>query len=154
MTSSSPLLCPFRHLEGSPGWSPSLLLSTSGTKSAPLTGLLLRCLLCQVFEGPAFLLFSSWVLLCGERESIEMTPTLMHDSAVSPCLQAARVSSTGVCHHHLPLHIPWSCLHAVNSRPQPEIAPQPVRSSSQQLCLLGNPHPCLGCLWLRQRLSV
>ena len=131
MTSFSPFLCPFMHLEGSPGWSPSLLLGTSGTKSAALTGLLLCCPICQVFEGPDFLLFSCRVLICGEREATEIIPTPMHDSAVLPCLQAAWFSSTGICHHNLPLHILWGCLYEVNSRSHPETAPQSVCFSFQ-----------------------
>ena len=77
---SSPLLHPFRHLEDSPGWVPSVLFSTAGTYRChcpppPRWGLALMSehqalkglhwlgsfsvvQTCQVLEGPASLLFS------------------------------------------------------------------------------------------------
>ena len=42
----------------------------------------------------------------------------------------------------------------VNSRLCPGIAPQPLHSSSQLLCLSGGPCPYPGYIWLQQGLSV
>ena len=39
----------------------------------------------QVLDGPASLLFSYLKLACGERGTMVMAPTPMHDSAVSSC---------------------------------------------------------------------
>ena len=61
---------------------------------------------------------------------------------------AAWLSSTGISHHSLLPHIPSICLSAVNSSPLPGIAPQSLNSSSQPLCLLGDPSPCPGYVWL------
>ena len=54
---------------------------------------------------------------------------------------------------HLLPHIPLIHLSAVNSSPCTGIAPQSLNSSFQPLCLLGDLHPCSGCVWLRQGLS-
>ena len=43
---------------------------------------------------------------------------------------------------------------SLHSSPCPGIAPQSLSSSSQSLRLLGDLHPCPGCVWLRQELSV
>ena len=64
----------------------------------------------------------------------------------------AQLSSTGISHHSLPPHIPEIHLSAVYSSPCPGIAPQSLNSSSQPLCLPGDPHPCPGYVWLWQGL--
>ena len=50
-------------------------------------------------------------------------------------------------------HIPPVVLSMVNSSPRHRIPPQSLNSSSQLLCLLGDLHPCLGYVWVRQGLS-
>ena len=59
---------------------------------------------------------------------------------------AARLSSTGISHHNLLLHIPLIRNSAVNSSPRLGIAPQSLYASSQQL-------RSLGYVWLWQGLS-
>ena len=59
---------------------------------------------------------------------------------------AAWLSPTGISHRSLLPHVPSGHLPTVNSRPHPEIAPQPLCSSSPPLCLLGDPCPCLRVL--------
>ena len=52
LASLSPKLCPFRHLEGSLAWGPSLLFNASGTyRGSPWLGFysVVQCL--QVFDG-------------------------------------------------------------------------------------------------------
>ena len=51
-------------------------------------------------------------------------------------------------------HIPPVVLSMVNSSPRHRIPPQSLNSSSQLLPLPGNPHSCLGYVWLWQGLSV
>ena len=65
---------------------------------------------------------------------------------------AAWLSSTGISHHNLLLHIPSICLSTVNSSPCPGIAPQSLNTSSQLLRLPGDRHHCPGLEWLRQGL--
>ena len=82
-----------------------------------------------------------------------MAPPPMCDSAVSPCFH----DCLAFLHRHFPS---WSPSHPrihlsiVNSSCHPEIAPQFLNSSSQPLHLPGDLHPCPGCVWLRQGLSV
>ena len=57
LVSLSLLLCPFRHLEGSLAWAPSLLFSAQHW--GILGGVLLCCSLPQALDGPTYLLFSS-----------------------------------------------------------------------------------------------
>ena len=66
---------------------------------------------------------------------------------------ASWLSSTGISHHDLLPRNPSIPLSAVNSCPCPGIAPQSINSSSQPLCLLGDPSPCPGYVWLWQGLS-
>ena len=66
-----------------------------------------------------------------------MAPPPRRDSQVSPCFHGCRLSSTGISHHSLLLHIPSIHLSAVNSSPCPRIAPQSLNSSSQPLRHLG-----------------
>ena len=54
----SPKPRPFRHLEGSLAWGPSLLLHELGTERGTLGGVLLCSLLRQVLDRSASLLFS------------------------------------------------------------------------------------------------
>ena len=99
---------------------------------------------CQVFDGPASLLFSRQVLACGKREVMVMAPSHTHDSAVSPCFHGC----LAFLHRHFPPHlfphVPLVWPSAVNSIPHPGIAPQSLSSSSQLLHLLGDLHPCPG----------
>ena len=55
LVSVSPYLHPFRHLEGSLAWGPSLLFHASGTQRGPLAGVLL----CRL--GPQALKGAPWV---------------------------------------------------------------------------------------------
>ena len=63
-----------------------------------------------------------------------------------PAFMPTWLSSTGVSHHSLLPHVLLGHLPTVNSRPQPGIVPQSLCSSSQLLCLLGDPCPCLRVL--------
>ena len=67
---------------------------------------------------------------------------------------AAWLSSTGISHHNLLPHIPLICLSSINSSPHPGIAPQPLNSSSQPLCLPGDLRTCLVYVWLQQGLIL
>ena len=58
--------------------------------------------------------------------------------------RAAWLSSTGISHHNLLLHILSMCLFAANRSPRPGIAPQSLNSSFQPLLLPGDLHPCRG----------
>ena len=51
LASLSQELRPFRHLEGSLAWGPSLLFGVSGTQRGPLAGVLLGRLAHQTFKG-------------------------------------------------------------------------------------------------------
>ena len=51
LASLSSYLCQFRHLEGSLAWGPSLLFGESGTRKAPLTGVLLCRWAHQALKG-------------------------------------------------------------------------------------------------------
>ena len=57
---------------------------------------------------------------------------------------ASQLSSTGISHHNLLLHILSMCLFAANRSPRPGIAPQSLNSSFQPLLLPGDLHPCWG----------
>ena len=57
---------------------------------------------------------------------------------------ASQLSSTGISHHDLLLHILSMCLFAANRSPRPGIAPQSLNSSFQPLLLPGDLHPCRG----------
>ena len=71
-----------------------------------------------------------------------------------PYFHGYLVCSTDISHHDLLPHIPSIHLSTVNSSPHLGIAPQSLNSSSQLLPLPGNPHSCLGYVWLWQGLSV
>ena len=115
-----------------------------------------RVLLCksvrQAFDGPASLLFSCPLLVCGVSEAMAMAPPSTCDSAALPCFHGC----PAFLHRHFPLQspqIPSTCLSTVNSSAHPGIAPQSLNSSSQPLCLSEDLHPCLGYVWLWQGLS-
>ena len=55
---------------------------------------------------------------------------------------AAWLSSPGISHHNLLLHVPLVRLSTVNTNPHPRIAPQSPNSSSQLLSLPGDLRPC------------
>ena len=60
-----------RHLNGHPGWGPSLLFSESGIWWASLSIAQLQ------------------MLVCGEREAMVIAPPPTHDSAISPCFHGS-----------------------------------------------------------------
>ena len=126
----------FRHLRGTLG------------------GVLLWSLVPQAFDGPASLLFSCqcWCV-GGERlwwwfHPLHVTQQYLLASMTS------WLSSTGISYHNLLPHIPSIRLSTVNSSPPPGTGPQSLNSSSQLLHLPGDRHPCPGCVWRRQGLSV
>ena len=129
-----PLPHPFRPLEGSPDLGPSLLLSTA------------RCLkgqpLCCSAAGAGL-----W-----EREAKVMAPSL--HAAVSPCLQGC----LAFLHRHFLPQSPPACPLGPSPHHQPQtsswIPPQSLHSSPQLLCLLRDPCPWLGYVWLWQGFSV
>ena len=139
-------------------------------RGAPLTGVLLcssahqslkgvpwvgscSVVQCQVFDGPASLLFSCrcW-RVGGERLWWWLQPLRMTQQyhLASMC---ARLSPTGISHHNLLPHFPWICLSAVNSSPHPGIAPQSLNFSSKPLHLPGDLCLCPSYVWLWQGLS-
>ena len=74
-----------RHIEGRPGWGPTLHICTSGTEKGTLDGVLLCSSVRQAFDGPAHLLFSCRCWPCEQRDAMVMAPPPPCDSAVSPC---------------------------------------------------------------------
>ena len=82
-----------------------------------------------------------------------MAPPPVHDSAVRLASMATWLSSTGISHHNLLLHIPSIHVSAVNSSPLTGIALQSLNSSSQLLPLPGAMHSCPEYEWLQQGLS-
>ena len=100
-----------------------------------MSGVLLCSSVCQVFDGPASLLFSCQCWHAGGREAMVMAPPTTHDSAALPCFHGfpPQAIPTTI----LP-HIPLAHLSAVNSSPHPEIALKFLLSSSQLLHLLGD----------------
>ena len=93
------------------------------------------------------------MLACGEREAMVMAPPPSVAQQYRLASTAAWLSSTGTSHHHLLPDIPLICLSTVSSGPLPVIAPQFLNSSSQLLCLPGDPRPCRGYVWVQQGLS-
>ena len=102
--------------------------------------------------GQALCCFAA-VLVCGKGEAVAVAPPLRVTQRYRLASGAAQLSSTGISHHSLLLHIPLICLSIVNSSPHSGIAPQSLNSSSQLLCLPGDLHPCPGYVWLWQGLS-
>ena len=60
----------------------------------------------------------------------------------------------GISYYSLLPQTPLGHVSIVNSRLHPGITPQSLCSSSQLLCLLGDPCPCPEYIWLQQGLSV
>ena len=115
-----------------------------------MVGVLLCSSVCQVFDGPASD-FGTW----GERGYGDgSTPTC--DSAILHCFHGC----LAFLHRRFPPQSPPSPplpsirLSTVNSSPCPGIAPQSLNSSSQQLCLPGDLHCCLGYVWLQQNCLI
>ena len=148
-------------------WGPSLLFSVRHIEGAPLAGVQLCRSMRQALKGARWVGSSSVVQcirrLMGQplyssaadagvwgREAMVMAPPPTPDSAVSPCFHGCPAFSTGMSHHsHLP-HLPSINFSGVNSSPRPGIAPHSPNSSSQPLCLPGDPRPCTGYVWLQQ----
>ena len=91
------------------------------------------------------------MLVCGEREAMVMALHVIQQYHLAST--AAGLSSTGMSHNNLFPHLPSIHLSSVNSSPRPVIAPQSLNFSSQPLRLPGDLQPCLGYVWLQQRLS-
>ena len=122
------------HIEGPPGWGPTLQFSG------------------EAFDGPAYLLFSCRCCRLG-RERLWCwlyTLRVTQQYRLLPWLPGfpPQAFPTTVFPH-----IPLICLSTVNSGPRPGIAPLSLNSSSQLLHLLGDLHPCPGYVWLQQGLS-
>ena len=84
------------------------------------------------------------MLVCRERGYDDgSTCSVWQHYCLAP--MAVQLSSTGISHHNLLLHIPLIHLSAVNSSP----APQSLNSSSQPLCFLGTciPVPVQGTMY-------
>ena len=87
------------------------------------------------------------------REAMVMVPPPTHDSAVLPCFHGC----PSFLHRHFQPQSPPS--HPLNpslcsqNSPRPGVVLQPLKSSSQPLCLPGDLHPCPGYIWLWQGLS-
>ena len=86
--------------------------------------------LCQAFDGPAFLLFSCRRWCVGREILWWWLHSLRVTQQYHLASMAAQLSSTGISHHSLLLHIPSIRLSAVYSSPCPVIAPQSLNSSS------------------------
>ena len=81
-----------------------------------------------------------------------MAPPAMRDQALSPCFHGCLIFPH---RHFLPQPPPSHPLFsAVNSSPRPGIAPRSLNSSSQLLRLPEDLQPCLGYVWLWQRLIL
>ena len=137
------LLDPFRRLQAPKLGSLSVAHCIRDLKIT-LAGILLCCFAHQVLRGPPSLCcFSCLVLICAEREAIEMTPSSVCDSAVSPCLQVSWLSFISISHCALLSQVPSHHLPSVNSRPCHGIAFESLCSSSNLKHFLGDLHPCL-----------
>ena len=73
--------------------------------------------LCQALEEPASLLFSCQCWHCGERETMVMAPSPMHESAVLPCFHGCPAFLHRHFPHSLLPHIPSVHLATVHSSP-------------------------------------
>ena len=67
---------------------------------------------------------------------------------------AAWLSSTGISHHNLLPHFPWSVSLQSTAALTLGLLHNPYVPSSQLLHLLGDLHPSLGCVWLWQGLIL
>ena len=154
MAGPSLLLDPFRRLQAPHLGSLSVVHRIRDLK-VTLAGVLLCYFALQVLNGPPSLCcFSCLVLICAEREAIEMTPSSVSDSAVSRCLQVSWLSFISIFHCSVLHQVPSHHLPSVNSRPCPGIVFQSLCSSSKLQHFLGDLNPCLGYVWLWQGLSV
>ena len=143
MAGPSLLLDPFRCLQGPKLGSLSIAHRIRDLKIT-LAGILLCCFARQVLRGPPSLCcFSCLVLICAEREAIEMTPSSVSDSAVSRCLQVSWLCFISISHCTVLSQVPSHHLPSVNSRPCHGIAFQSLCSSSNLKHFLGDLHPCL-----------
>ena len=118
-------------------------------RGTALAEVLLCSSLCQALDRPASLLFS-WRCWHVGKEALMMLCVTQQYCLAS---MAAWLSSTGISHHILLLHVPSVHFSIVSSSPHPGIALQSLSSSSQTLRLLGDLHSCPGFVWLRQGLS-
>ena len=84
----------------------------------------------QGLKGPPSLgYFSFSMLICGEREAIEMAPPPMSDSAVSSCFCVC----LPFLHKHFPLCSAPSCPLRLSSGNQQQTSPWDCSSASLQL---------------------
>ena len=128
LASLSPWLHPFRQLEGSLAWGPSLLFGHQAFKGAPWVGSY------SVVQGIKSLMgqplyFSAadagmwadrlwwWLHLVRRTQQFHLASV------------AAWLSSTSISHHSLLPRIPSICLSVVNSSARPGIAPQSLNSA-------------------------
>ena len=143
MAGPSLLLDPFRRLQAPHLGSLSVVHRIRDLK-VTLAGVLLCYFALQVLKGPPSLCcFSCLVLVCAEREAIEMAAPSVCDSAVSPCLQVNWLCFISISHCALLSQVPSHHLPSVNSRPCHGIAFQSLCSSSNLKHFLGDLHPCL-----------
>ena len=122
-------------------------------RGVPLAGVLLCSSVHWVFDGPASLFFSCWCWCVGRERPWRWLHPLRMTQQYRLGSMVAWLSYTGIFHHDLLSHIPSISLSTVNRSPHPGIAPQSLNSSFQPLHLPGDLHPCLGYVWLWQRLS-
>ena len=130
----------------------------AGIQRASLVWVLLYFLACKALKGPPSLGSSSvgqLLALASEREATVMAPSPAHDSAILPYLHGfpaflQKYSPLRSLHSDIPL----DCLPAVNSRPLPGIALQPLCSNSQSSHIPGYLCPCLWYVGLWQALFV
>ena len=151
MASLSPWLHPFRHLEDSLAWGPSLLFGHQALKGAAWVGSysVVQCIRHLMYQP----------LYCSAANAGVWGERLwwwLHLVCVTQQFHLASVadwlSSTSISHHHLFPHTPSIHLSEVISSPHCGIAPQSLNSSSQLLPLPEDQCPCLGYVWLWQGL--
>ena len=106
---------------------------------------LLCCSVHQALKRPPSLgSFSCAVLMCGEREAIEMVPPLCVTQQYHPVSVFAWLSFTSISHCDLLPWVPSGYHSAGNSPPCPRIALQSLCSRPQLLHFLGDLSPCPG----------
>lgn len=153
LASLSPLLRPFRHLEGSLAWGPSLLFSVRHIEGPAWLGSFSVDQVRQTFDGPASPLFSCQCWHVGRERLWGWLHPLHVTQQYRLASMADWLSSTGISHHYLLPCNPSVCLSTANSSPCPEIAPQSPISSSHPLPLPGDQRSCPAYVWPRQGLS-
>ena len=139
LASLSPLLRPFRHLEGSLAWGPSLLFSVRHIEGPAWLGSFSVDQVRQTFDGPASPLFSCQCWRVGRERLWGWLHPLHVTQQYRLASMADWLSSTGISHQ--------------NRSPYPGIAPQFLNTSSQPQLLPGHLCPCPVYIWLWQRLS-